>query len=243
MTNGRHQPLRPPEDGTKQQKGRARVPRAAGKGSRRILLVAGAVGLCAIATGVSLAVFSSPSGQAGHVADAVNSLGAATAGTAQPTPPVASSTTGPNVTTNGLAKSALQYPSGLKDPILSWKAGRGGKAWSAVTLQLGNVTQSSGLQQLYPQLRLDCVSLGSMVQTARSAPPIPDALMQQLYAKALVSLARTAVNCQNAITVHPVGDEGTSVDLNKPLLNRSLAEFVAESKQLYTATAEIRTLG
>jgi hypothetical protein len=42
--------------------------------------------------------------------------------------------------------------------------------------------------------------------------------------------------------VRPEGDEGQQIYLNKVLLNRSLAQFATESRDLYTATAEIRTL-
>jgi hypothetical protein len=160
---------------------------------------------------------------------------------AQPTPPVASSTTGPNITGAGIAKTALQYPPGLKNQILRWTAGRGGTAWSAVTAQLGNATQS-GAMQLFPDLRMECASLASSVRTARSAPPIPDEFMERSYARVLVGLSNSAADCQNAISVRPQGDEGQRIDVNRALLDQSLAQFAAESRELYTATAEIRTL-
>jgi hypothetical protein len=66
--------------------------------------------------------------------------------------------------------------------------------------------------------------------------------MQHMYAKVLAALSVTAANCRNAISVRQNGDEGQRIDLNKALLNRSLAQFATESRELYTATAEIRTL-
>jgi hypothetical protein len=42
--------------------------------------------------------------------------------------------------------------------------------------------------------------------------------------------------------VRQEGDEGQEIHLNKALLTRSVARFVAESKELYTATAELRPL-
>ncbi len=241
MRNGRHQRSKPPDDRDGQQAGWARISSATGNGSHRMLLVAAVVGLCAIATGVSLAAFSSPSGQAGHIAGASNGSLAGTARAPLPTPPVASSTTGPNITSAGIARTVLQYPPELKGKILRWTEGRGGAAWSAVTAQLGNVTQVGGAR-LYSELRLECASLASSVQTARSAPPIPDEVMQRSYAKVLAQLSITAADCQNAISVRPEGDEGQRIDVNNVLLNRSLTQFVAESNELYTATAEIRTL-
>jgi hypothetical protein len=91
-------------------------------------------------------------------------------------------------------------------------------------------------------MRLACVSLASSVETAQAAPPIPDDAMQRLYAKALAGLSSAAADCRSAISVHPEGAEGMRIDVNKVLLNRSLAGFAAESKKLYMATAEIRTL-
>jgi hypothetical protein len=242
MTNGRHEPPRPRHGRDGRRASRARIPRATGNGSRRVLLAATAVGLCAIVTGALLAAFSSPSSQTGHAAGA-SSGGSPTAATQAPQSPapVASSTTGHNVTSAGIAKTALQYPPALKSQILYWAAGRGGVAWSAVTTQLGDVTQTAGAR-LYSQLRLECASLVPSAQAALDAPPIPDEAMQRMYAKVLAALSATAADCRNAISVAPEGDEGQRIDMNKALLNRSLAQFITESSELYTATAEIRTL-
>jgi hypothetical protein len=207
-------------------------------------LVVAAIGLCAIATGASLAAFSSSgssSGQAGHAAGLNNGSPAGAARSPQPTPPVASSTTGPDVTNAGIAKTALQFPPALKDQMLRWKEGRGGIAWSTVTAQLGNLSQVAGAG-LYSRLRMECASLASSVQTARSSPPMPDKVMQRSYAKVLAGLASTSAGCRAAISVRPAGDEDQRITVNKVLLNRSLAQFAVESKALYTATAEIRAL-
>jgi hypothetical protein len=240
MTSGRHQPPKPLDDREGRPPGWARVRRATGYEPRLMLVVGTAVGLVAIATGVLLAAFSSPSAQTGHAVVGDGSS-AATVRSAQPTPPVVSSTTGPNMTSAGIAKTALQYPSELKGQILRWSAGLSGAALSAVTTQLGDLSQVAGTG-LYSQLRLECASLGSGVQAARSAPPIPDEVMQRSYANVLARLSVTAADCQNAISVHQQGDEGQRIELNKVLFTRSLAQFAAESRELYTATAEIRTL-
>jgi ribosomal protein L5 len=58
----------------------------------------------------------------------------------------------------------------------------------------------------------------------------------------LDGLSSAAADCRNAISVRRVTDQSQSISLNKVLLNRSLAEFAVESKQLYRAIAEIRTL-
>jgi hypothetical protein len=110
-----------------------------------------------------------------------------------------------------------------------------------VTTQLGGVTQTAGAR-LYSQLRLECASLASSAQAALEAPPIPDEAMQRMYTKVLAALSATAANCRNAVSVSPEGDEDQRINLNKALLNQSLAQFATESRELYTATAEIRTL-
>ena len=135
----------------------------------------------------------------------------------------------------------MRYPPALKGQIVHWAAGRGGVAWWAVTTQLGGVTQTAGAR-LYSQLRLQCASLASSAQAAREAPPIPDEAMQRMYTKVLAALSTTAARCRNAISVRPEGDEGQQIYLNKALLNQSLAQFATESRELYTATAEIRAL-
>lgn len=209
-----------------------------------MVLVASAIGLCAIATGVSLAAFSSiggsPGGQAAAGVGSSSSVGTA-ARSPQPTPPVASSSTRPNITSAGIAKTAVQVPPALKDEILRWKKGRGGVAWSAVTARLGSLSQIAGAG-LYPQLRMDCANLASSVQTARSAPPIPDKIMQRSYTNVLAGLSVASADCRSAISVHPVGDEGQQTNVNKALLNRSLTQFATGTTELYTATAEIRAM-
>ena len=244
MMTGRHQPSKLPDEGHEQRAGWVRLRRATGTRSSRIRLAAAAVGLCAIMTGLSLAAFSSPAERAGQASGGSASTGPSTA-TAQTAPPQASvssrSTTSPGLTRAGIAKTALQVPPGRQHQMVVWNKGPGGIAWSAVTTQLGEAMQAGGVG-LYPTMRLSCASLGSSVKTAQAAPPIPDGAMQRLYAGVLAGLSSAAADCRSAISVHPDGDEGLRINVNKALLSRSLAEFAADSKKLYTATAAIRTL-
>jgi len=135
----------------------------------------------------------------------------------------------------------MRWPPGLEPRIQRWNTGPGGAALRTVTAQLGNTMQAAGVR-LYPEVKQACVALGLSVQTALAAPPIPYAAMQQAYGKVLAGLSGAASECQNAISLHPAGDEDLQVGLNKGLLSHSLAEFAAESEALYEATAEIRTL-
>ena len=240
----RHKSSKLPDVGNEQARW-TRHRQAAGSRSGWILLAAGAVALCAIATGVSLAALSAPAGRAGPASSggADNGSSAVTAQTAHPQVPVASgaSTTGTGLTSDGIAKTALRWRPGHEHQMLLWKEGPGGIAWSALTTRLGNAMQAGGVR-LYAALRLACMSLGSSVETAQAAPPIPDAAIQKLYARVLSGLSGAAADCRIAISVHPAGDEGTKISLNKALLSRALAELAADSKKLYTATAAISTL-
>jgi len=244
--------LKPPDDLDKRWRGRTLVLRAGGNGSRRMLPAALAVGACAIVAGVSVAVFSSPAGQTGRLAGQSGSPAPA-AGAAQRTAPAVRAgqpavpgvsgrgATGPGNTSDGIARTALRWPRELKPQITRWNAGPGGAALSAVTVHLGSAMQAAAVR-LYPVVRSRCVSLSSSVEAARGAPPIPDAAMQRLYAEVLAGLSGATVDCRNAISIHTQDVENIRIDLNKALLNRSLAQFAAESNLLYTATAELRTL-
>jgi hypothetical protein len=243
MTDGRPEPSKPPEN-DEQQTGSAQVPGTAGGGSRRTLLVILAACLCVIAAGVSIAVLSGPGGnQAGHTAGASSSPAPGKTAAAQPPAPIASSraTTGPEVTGNGIAKSALRWPPSLNRQVLRWEAGPGGKTLAAVEQQMGTAMQSAGLK-LYVPMRQACIGLASDITTAQAGPPIPVRSMQRLYAQGLAGLSRAAADCRAAISTHASGDENVSVHVNAPVLNRSRVEFAAMSKKLYRATARIQSI-
>jgi hypothetical protein len=255
MMDGQREPIKPRDD-TEQQPGSLSVPGAASGSSRRTLLLTIAVFLCVVAAGVSAAVFSSPGGgQAGSIAgpESGSSQAGHTTGTgnrptakarsAQPTAPHASSrvVTGPDVTSNGTADSALRWPPRLERQILRWLAGPGGFSLDSVETHMGNAMQTAGLK-LYSPMRLACVSLASDIGTAQAGPPIPYDAMQRLYARALDGLSGAAADCRTAISVDANGDESVHIHVDKVLLNRSRAEFAAMSSKLYTATAQIQSL-
>lgn len=266
MMHDQHEPLKPGDHG-EQQTSPAQISEVASGGSRRMLLL-GIVLVCLVAAGVTGAVLASPGGspagdiagpgptssQPGHVAGAGSSPAAIKTRSSQPratktraaqsAAPHASSRaiTGANVTSKGVAKSALQWPPQLQRQILRWWAGRGGAALTSVETQMGNAMQAAGLK-LYDPMRVACVSLASSVGTAQAGPPIPYDVMQRLYAKSLAGLSRAATDCRTAISERADGDETVDVHLNHGLFNESRAEFAAMSKKLYTATAEIQALG
>jgi hypothetical protein len=110
-----------------------------------------------------------------------------------------------------------------------------------VTSQFGAVTQSAGLKQ-YANVRTACEILTGDLKTAQAAPPIPDAAMQKLYAKALRRMAAAAAECINAISVKPYGDEDLRTKEKTTLLDHSLGGFDAAAKELYRATAYIQAM-
>jgi hypothetical protein len=241
VMDGRLEPAAP-DDGNGQRTAWSRFSGAADNGSRRVALIAVAIGLCVVVAGVAIAVFSSPGGrQEGRVASA-GSTQAATAPAAQPAPPVASSraTSAARSASDGAAKSALHWPSGRTRQILRWDAGPGGKTLAAVGEQMGTAMQSAGLK-MYAPMKLACAQLASEVSTAQAGPPIPDSAMQRLYTKALAGLSRAAADCHNAISIR-VDGEDVSTHVNRTLLNRSRVVFAAASTKLYRATGEIEAL-
>ena len=146
--NDGHQTSRTSGD-DRQQPGRpGQVSPARWRRSGRVLLVIVAACLCAVVAGVSLAVFTPPSSHPGGIAGASNNRVATTAPAAHPTAPAASSrsTAGPVGTSDGIAKTALRPPPGLKPQILAWKAAPSGVALSVVTVNLGKAMQDAGIK-------------------------------------------------------------------------------------------------
>jgi hypothetical protein len=253
MADGGSQSSKPPNGNNEQPTRQGWFPwaaaggsRRAGGGSHRVLLITLAVCLCVVAAGVSVAVFSSPSRQAGHISAAnstptSNAASAAQTQPGQPTAPTASSrgTTGPKVTSEGVVTPALGWPPRLNHQILHWKAGPGGTTLNAVEQHMGSAMQAAGVK-LYSTMKLACASLASDVGTAQAGPPIPYAAMQRLYTNALAGLSSAAADCRNAISEHP-SDETVAIHVDEALLNQSRLEFAAMSKKLYRATAQIQS--
>ena len=263
MTSDQPEPPRPADRDIESRARWALVHRRNGSGLSWMSLAALGVCLCAIAAGVSLAAISRPAGpsraDAAHRVTAGSGSAAAPGGpaaTVRSTPPAGSAgeaarpaasapsvtgSPGSGLTGNGIASTAMRWPPALEPRIRRWNTGPGGAALAAVTEQLGNTMQAAGVR-LYPEVKQACAALGSSVQTALAAPPIPYAAMQQAYGEVLAGLSGAVTECRNAISVRPAGDEDLEIGVNKALLNHSLAEFATESTELYETTAEIRTL-
>jgi len=132
----------------------------------------------------------------------------------------------------------MRVPRTLAATLRNWDAGRRGAALAAVSADVGNASQAAGLK-LYAPMRLACVSLGTAVTDAKAEPPIPDAGMQQLYARALATLASAAADCRAGISAHPYGDEDIQTHENSAALGRSASELAAGTRELYLATVKI----
>ncbi|MBO0769682.1 MAG: hypothetical protein J2O48_13445, partial [Solirubrobacterales bacterium] len=139
------------------------------------------------------------------------------------------------------AKTALRWPRGHKDQMVQWNDGPGGADLAAVTQQLGTVMQDIAAQ-LYPKATLACVGLGSSVEKARNAPPIPDTAMQRAYTSALADLADAVTDCRYALDTQLLDKEDEQVSVDKHLLSQAMTKFATGSGLLYTATADIRLL-
>lgn len=183
-------------------------------------------------------------------------VGCTSQGPAESSSPISSSTTsslGPGaarVSTAGASPSAsavrsgsgtLSVPKNLVASVTAWGAGRGGAALKTVSGQVGVVLQATGLRQ-YGTARSACVKLATGVATAQTAPPIPDAAMQQLYQKALTDLRQGAAGCRTAISQRSSGAGYFKQQHDAEVLRQSTSVLSAGANELYRATGEINAL-
>lgn len=136
---------------------------------------------------------------------------------------------------------ALSLPKSMQSRVASWQAGLGGKDLAVVSRDFGDALQAAGIRQ-YTLMKNACIQLAGSVTTAQAGPQIPDAAMQNLYAKALADLAKGAADCRMAITSKPSGDETVETHVNGTLLRMSLSELGAGARNVFRSTAEIEIL-
>ena len=139
-----------------------------------------------------------------------------------------------------LGSTALPLPKKLQPAVARWDA-HGNKALAALSVQFGTVLQSAGVKQYVP-MKMACVRLATEAAALRAGPPIPDAAMQGLYAKALADFAQGAAACKAAVSEWRIGDETVDTRVNPAQLHRSLSLIAAGATDLYRATAEIVAL-
>jgi hypothetical protein len=137
--------------------------------------------------------------------------------------------------------ASIHVPRTQAAALKRWDAGRGGGALATASTELGSATQAAGLK-LFAPMRVACLSLGTAVTNAEADPPIPNAAMQKLYARALGTLATAAADCRTGISAHPYGDEDIQTHENLKVLHRSVSEFATGAKELYMATVKINIL-
>ena len=203
---------------------------------RLLTLVFVAVALGSISVGT---YFAATSGKTGG-----NSTGIAASGPGQAAPAGTGSSAGGAASRTG----ALKPPVGPvvlkpKNPahVAAWDKGQGGEALAALSAQIGTVLMAHGADQLI-EMRHACVILASDVKTASIRAPIPDTAMQYLYKKALASLAAGAANCEEGISSRLEGDEDNVIHTDPALLNTAISELNIGFHNLYSGTAEIKTL-
>ncbi len=140
-----------------------------------------------------------------------------------------------------LGSNAMSLPGTSVTSAKTWSAGRGGAALKAVTSDVGTVTQEAGVRN-FVLMKGGCRILAAGVRTAQAAPPIPQASLQSLYAKALTTLADGAAACQAAISLRPDGEEYNVTTENQTELHRATSDFASGAKDIYRATAEIQAV-
>ena len=194
--------------------------------------------LVAIAAAVALAsvalVLLSGGGTPQPAASKSPSALSAPAGSAATAPAFRGAPAGPP------AKGPLLSP---KNPrlVAKWKAGHGGVALANLSQQLGTALMSHGLRQ-YPVMLQACAKLSSAVAAARAAAPIPDAVLERAYERALTTLASGAATCRAGVSIHQSGLEETAVHVNQAVLGQAVSKLSTGATQLYTATEKIRTI-
>jgi hypothetical protein len=132
-------------------------------------------------------------------------------------------------------------PKDLVASVTAWGAGSGGVALKTVSGQVGVVLQATGLRQ-YGAARSACIKLATGVAAAQTAPPIPEAAMQQLYQKALTDLGQGAARCRTAISQRPSGAVYFKKQHDVEVLRQSTSALSAGADELYRATGEIKAL-
>ena len=179
----------------------------------------------------------------GSVAGPAGVGGTATSASAGRAPKGTSKTKGEVTSAAKLAEKggALNLPTNMNSQLISWQSGSGGKHLTAVSGGLGDALQAAGIRQ-YAPMKHACAQLAGSVTTAEAGPPIPDAAMQTLYAKALAELAKGAANCQTAISFQPNGNESVAAQVDPTLLHRSVSELSAGATDVFRSTAEMAIL-
>lgn len=97
-------------------------------------------------------------------------------------------------------------------------------------------------ERQFVQMKRECASLAAAVTAASAQPAIPDPAMENLYTKALASLAAGAANCQAAVSSHQEGDEDLITTTDPSLLVTAMSQLTTGTRDLYIATAAVRTL-
>ena len=136
---------------------------------------------------------------------------------------------------------ALGLPKNTQSQVISWQSGPGGTHLAAVSSGLGNALQAAGVRQ-YSSMKRACAQLAATVATAKAGPQIPEAAMQELFAKALAELAKGAADCQTAISVKLNGEGTVLAHLDTTMLHQSISELSAGATDVFRSTAEIQII-
>jgi hypothetical protein len=135
--------------------------------------------------------------------------------------------------------SAVKPANSLK--VAVWNTGRGGTALRAVSAQLGTVLMMHAAKQV-PEMRQACQALGAAATAALAATPIPDVTMQLWYGRALDDIGAGTADCRAAISTTLHGDEDLVVHEDAALISRAMSELTTGARELYKATAYVKSL-
>ena len=130
----------------------------------------------------------------------------------------------------------------MRNSVARWQSGAGGRDLIVVSNRLGQALQAGGIKQ-YSSMRYACSQLASGVATAAAGPQIPDAAMQELYAKALTELGEGRGRLPDGdFRQSHSGDETIEANVDTAKLHQSTSELSAGATDVFRATAEIQII-
>lgn len=192
--------------------------------------------------GIPALAFAAWSGFGQTATAGTRSAASATSASASGAPATgAPASSAPATAVSPLAVGPVALKPASPSQVAAWKAGPGGATLAAVTAQVGTVLMTHDGRQ-FVQMKRECISLAADVTAAGAQPAIPDPAMQNLYSKALASLAAGAANCQAAVSSHQEGDEDLVTKTNSSLLATAMSQLTVGTRDLYVATYSIKGL-
>lgn len=206
-----------------------------------LFAVVALLGLSAVAFAAWSSFGQTATAGTGSVASASSAPSASTPAASTPTTSTPAGSAPATAGVSPLPVGPIALKPGSPSQVAAWNAGPGGVTLAAISSHLGTVLMAHDARQ-YVLMKRECVGLAAEVKAASGQAAIPDSAMQSLYDKALTSLAAGAATCQAAVSSHQEGDEDLITKTDSSLLATAMSQLNTGTRDLYIATAKIKTL-